>query len=569
MRRYPGAWHVVADHLERAGGAPVFGLPGDDLALLRALESTAVPVVLCRDQRNAVFMAVGYALQSGQPAYCALGKGPAVTNALTGLLEARSSSAPVVVLAGGTGADRRGSGAFQELDQLAVVAPLVKWAHRVDHPNRLCPALEKAVYVATHGAPGPTYLEIPDHLVDAEAVRVRPWDERSAVLVQPDRRALERGLAAIRGARRPVLLIGGGMRHRNAGRAVERLAERIGAALFVTASGRGVVDEEHPLFCGLSGLYAPAATSALWGEADLVIALGSRLEETATVGWEALTADVPVLQGNVEPADMSTERAGPKVLGDAGLAVRAWLRALAAGPSSADPGWAAAVAASRQAAWDQASATVKSMAERDRLHVAEVLAALDRALPADRILVQENGLQDMWSYFYPYWSCGARGGSVVPSEQTSLGFGAAAAAGVKLAAPDRPVVALAGDGAFNLFRSDLRTVADAAVPVLYVVLRNGGYGWLQAQLDRHDPAGSRFRFAAPADGPSGDAADGAVRVAIAGKQDLEERLAGALAACTRKRVAVVDVAVHLDDTPPGIAAAFIDVPGRNDGHDSR
>src|SRR5688572_14632680 len=133
-RTYPGCWHAVVDFLESAGADTVFGLPADDLALLAALEPSRLRMVLCRDQRNAAFMATGYALQSGQPGVCVIGKGPASTNVLTGVLEARCSAAPLVVLAAGTAVERRGSAAFQELDQMSFVAPLVKWAHRVDHP---------------------------------------------------------------------------------------------------------------------------------------------------------------------------------------------------------------------------------------------------------------------------------------------------------------------------------------------------------------------------------------------------------------------------------------------------
>ena len=132
------------------------------------------------------------------------------------------------------------------------------------------------------------------------------------------------------------------------------------------------------------------------------------------------------------------------------------------------------------------------------LHVAEVLAALAEVVPDNRILVQENGLQDMWSYRFPLYSCGADGGSVVPSEQTSLGFGAAAAVGVRLAAPDRPVVAFVGDGAFGMFAVDLPTALAQNAGMLYVVLRNGGYGWLQAQLDQRDATLPGYAFVDPA-----------------------------------------------------------------------
>jgi acetolactate synthase-1/2/3 large subunit len=191
--------------------------------------------------------------------------------------------------------------------------------------------------------------------------------------------------------------------------------------------------------------------------------------------------------------------------------------------------------------------------------VLDVLDALDGAVPRDRILVQENGLADMWSYFWPYWTCHTRGGSVVPSEQTTLGFGAAAAVGVALAVPDRPVVAFVGDGAFNLFRADLATAAGAGVGVLYLVLDNGGYGWLQHQLTENAVESSgRFRFADPAGtAPAGSDLAGPVpgrgpghHERVTRRGDLAAALARGWARCAAGQLAVVEIAVRLDDTPP-------------------
>lgn len=547
---WPSGWHAVVDHLEHAGVTTVFGLPADDLVLLTALDPTPIRLVLCRDQRNAVFMATGHGLQSGRPAVCVVGKGPAVTNTLTGLLEARSSAVPLVVLAAGTPVERRGAGAFQELDQLTLVKPLVKWAARVDHPARLAPTLEKAFLTAAGGVPGPVYVEVPDHLLHAEVERLRPWAEPTAAGFPADHRISADSLAAVQASRRPIILVGGGLRHGNSGHAVERFAEQLGAAIFTTASGRGAVDEDSPLFCGLAGLYSPPETAELWQATDLVIALGSRLEETATMSPGFAAATVPVVQVNVDPAEFSTEFAGPKVIGDGGGTVADWSAALATGRRPVGESWAAAVRASRTAAESRVVAALKEAGETTELSIPEVLAALDRLAPASRVLVQENGLADMWSYFFPYWSCHRDGGSVVPSEQTSLGFGAAAAAGVALAAPDRPVVALVGDGAFDMVRNDLATLAAAGIPVLYLVLANGGYGWLQSQLDQLDGEPTRFRFVSPM--PKPDALNtgipGDIHSAVLhDKSRLDELLTAGLAACAAGRVAVLEIPVRLTD----------------------
>ncbi|GGW53242.1 hypothetical protein GCM10010503_33020 [Streptomyces lucensis JCM 4490] len=555
------AWATAAAVLAASGTRTVFGLPGDDMYALEAAHRAGLRFVLCRDQRNALFMATGWAIQSGGVGVAVVGKGPAVTNTLTGLLEASASAAPLLLLSGGTGAQHRGSGAFQELDQLAVVAPLVKYAARVDHPDRLVPTLHRALLVARHER-GPVYVELPEHLL-AEAVTPAGEPAAPAAAETPQEVLAPAGSAALdalRTARRPILLVGGGMRHANGGREVERLAERTGAAIFCTASGRGTVDEAHPHFCGLAGLYTPEQAAPLWEDTDCVVALGSRLEETATFQWPAgLGREVPVLQVNLVAADFQTLLRGPKVLADAGAAVRSWLTALPA--EDAGGGWAARVRAVHTAIHSDSRALLDGLAGSPDLHIAEVLRALDAELPADRILVQENGLQDMWSYKYPLYSCHAGAGSVVPSEQTSLGFGAAAALGVKLAAPGRPVVAFVGDGAFAMAAADLPTAVAHGGGLLYVVLRNGGYGWLQVQLDqRQEPVGDHAFVDPEAVTAPAPHLPGLHQVTVRDKASLAGDVALAWEKAAAGEVVVLNVPVRLTDAMFGADVAGGDFP---------
>ncbi|OZM72897.1 acetolactate synthase [Amycolatopsis antarctica] len=538
-----GCWNAALSILGDAGVDTVFGLPGDDLDALSAADRAGARFVVARDQRNAVFMAVGYALQSGRPGVALVGKGPAVTNTVTGLLEAACSAAPVVLLSGGTSIEHRGSGAFQELDQLSVIAPLVKWAARVDHPARLVPTLRRALLVAGAGVPGPVYVELPDHLL-TEEIPVRaesaPGAEVPAAVTLPGDSAAVR---ALRSAERPLLLVGGGMRHGNVDGIIERFAEAHGAAITCTASGRGAVDESSTLFCGLSGLYTPEEAARLWAETDCVLALGSRLEETATFGWpEGVGTEVPVIQVNVDAAEFATGFAGPKVLADARAVLGSWP---APQPREA---WAETVRGVHAELRAAQAENLRSLHEAPELHIAEVLEALQDVLPADRVLVQENGLQDMWSYRFPLYTCDGPGGSIVPSEQTSLGFGAAAAVGVKRAAPDRPVVAFVGDGAFGLFDADLPTAVAHGGGIIYVVLRNGGYGWLQSQLNARTEKPSGFAFLDSA-AVGARAADlpGVRQVALMDKNTLAADIAQAWKAAESGEVVVLNVPVRIAD----------------------
>ncbi|MET4921438.1 thiamine pyrophosphate-binding protein [Streptomyces sp. PSRA5] len=556
--RYEGAWSAIVDLLVLAGVDTCFGLPGDDMELLRALDAAGVDLVPCRDQRNAVYMATGYALQSGRPAVCALGKGPAVTHAATGLLEARESGAPVLLLAAGTAERSRGSGGFQELDQVAAVAPLVRWAYRVGHPDRVVAAAVKALALTSGPPPGPVYLEIADDVRTAEVVRTGPWPSMPEPLAYgPSPVTGSPAAAAVLAARRPVVLVGGGMRHHNADGAVERFAGGLGAALFTTASGRGIVDENHPLFCGVAGLYASTPARELFSTCDLVISLAGRLEETVTEGGTPWPP-VPVVQVNIDPGGLSAEFSGPRVLGDARRAVVAWSRALDEAHADGQRGhtetWAREIAVARKAMAAEADAERDRAAELPGVRIAELLAALDATASEPRVLVAENGLQDMWSYCYPFR---AGGGSIVPSEQTPLGFGAAAAIGVKRAAPHHEVTAFIGDGAFLAARSDIEAAAGFHGGVLYVVLCNGGYGWLDAQRARLGLDAERYPFTRPdAPPPVIDKSRIHHRV-LRDKDALTDEVRTARKICAQGGTAVLMVPVAPDDIPPPIRDAEV------------
>ncbi|MFE4856834.1 thiamine pyrophosphate-binding protein [Streptomyces sp. NPDC056670] len=557
IKKYAGAWSAVVDVLTANGVDTCFGLPGDDLELLGALDAAGLDLVPCRDQRNAMYMATGYALQSGRLAVCVLGKGPAVTHAATGLLEARESGAPVLVLAAGAPERSRGSGGFQELDQVAVTAPLVRWAHRVGHPDRVVPATVTALTRAMGPPSGPVYLEIPDDVRTSEVV-AGPLSTRPETLVL-ESVPLTPGpaLATLRASRRPVVLVGGGMRHRNDDGVVERFAQRLGAALFTTASGRGTVDEHHPLFCGVAGLYAPAAARELWSSCDLVVSLAGRLEETVVEGgtpWPPVT----VVQVNIDPAGLSAEFPGPRVLGDARHALLGWSRALdedhTAEHTDATDAWTNRIAVARKAMSVDAEAELVRAATLPEIRIPELLAALDATAGQQHVLVQENGLQDMWSYCFPFH---VGGGSIVPSEQTPLGFGAAAAIGVKRAAPDHEVTAFIGDGAFLAARTDIAVAAPAHGGVLYVVLCNGGYGWLDAQRARLGLDAERYPFTRPgAPPPVVDGADIHYRV-LRDKAALTDDVLAARRFCSQGGTAVLMVPVAPDDIPPCIGDAEV------------
>ncbi|ANF97989.1 thiamine pyrophosphate-binding protein [Paenibacillus bovis] len=552
------AWDIVVSYLESVGVKHLFGLPSDDLKILKPLSKADMEFIICKDQRNAVFMASGYSLATSRLAVCVVGKGPALSNTLTGLLEAQNLSVPLLLLALGTGGDKLGTRSFQEADQMSMVKPLVKWAYRVEHGDRLQWALERAAFMAVNGAPGPVYIELPEQLVDQLSPVTEHFAPLERLSVLPGRDQLKAADALLRNARRPLILTGGGMKNGD-GSKLEQLATKYGAAVFATASGRGTVDEYHPLFGGVAGLYTDVSCRVLWEEADLVIALGSRLEETATFEWESWLEQKPLIQVNMELNDLAHQYEGLKLLGDGYAVLDHWLEQPL---RPADSDWVQRIADCKEAAVERRKAAMAEIAAEPGLHVPELLEMIASQCGEDLVLVQENGLQDMWSYFYPYFAFGKQAWSIVPSDQTSLGFGAAAALGAA-AAGQRPVVALVGDGAFNLFRSDLITAAEYRIPALYLVLNNGGYGWLQNQLGyQSSTLNGSYPFVSGQEqldvsSITHEFVDNRV---IRSREEAAEQLAAAWDSYRQGRLVIVDVQVTLTDIHEKIRHVYGDFP---------
>ncbi|MFI9529031.1 thiamine pyrophosphate-binding protein [Micromonospora rosaria] len=544
------AWVVLADTLARAGCRAVFGLPADEPGLLDAAEAhpdlTAVAVA---DQRVAACAAAGHALTSGTPAVLALTTGPAFVNALAGLSEAASLCAPVVVVTTRAPGAQLGRGAFQYVDQAAMADPLLTWYTLVERPDRLVWAVRRAVALAVAGRPGVTVVEVTDEVarevVDPAGEPVAPARRLVAV---PPAADLDRAARLLTGARLPVVLAGGGTRWGDQAAAVVRLAERLHAPIVTTAAGRGVVDERHPLSLGCAGLYATPPVDALLDRADVVLALGSRLEETVRMDWPGLSRaalvqvdlDVRAFDAGVPPA--------LALLGDAGATAAALTDRIAADDVDA-VGRADRAALLR----DVRAGTTRTVAEQlDRSPVRRALREV-AAVYGDRVVwVHENGLHDIWSYHRPALTVAAGATVVCPGEQTMMGFGVAAAIGAATAAPERPVVVLAGDGAVQLSVNALPTAAARRLGITVLMFDNQGFGWprhLRA-LSGEPPGPARFPTPVPVldwvRACGGWAADLAVT------PDLGAVLREARAAAGRGELALVRVPVPDTDVPVGV-----------------
>ncbi|RFB28635.1 thiamine pyrophosphate-binding protein [Brevibacillus sp. VP] len=481
-------WDAYASVLVEQGITKLFGMVGDGAGLIEsAYKKEGLHIFTARDQRIAVGMAMGHAQVSGNPAVLVTSPGPGIANCIMGVLEAYSAAVPLIVISNATARNMRGEGAFQETNSIAMMQPVTKWCYRVEHPEKAIWALRRAVFVAINGKPGPVYLEIPDDLTWEElgsgsfSADKKNLDEQGPIFSQPEEQSMRNVFNQITKAKRPIILLGGGCQHRPfVSELTISLAEAHGLAIFTTASGRGIVDERHPYAFGNVGLYTLPQIKKLLFEADLIIAIGTQLEETALMGWkEALSNTCFVhIDCHYESLERSVH-ADYRLLGDAQLSLQNLWRMscenMDCGTNSKNE-WI-----KRMQEVKQEALSAWAEIEDIKAPVRSMLKGIEHEFGEHVVLVQDNGLHDMWGYSYPVYTVAPPGRTVVPGEQTALGLPMGISLGAKIADRKAHVIALLGDGSFEMGYSAVGSAAEHQLGITFIVINNGGFSWPRFQ----------------------------------------------------------------------------------------
>lgn len=477
-RLWPG--RILCRHLERAGVTHVFGLPGTgNLAQFEELRRSRIRVVAPAHELSAAYMANGYYRASGRPGVAIAVAGPGLAFSVAGLAEARLDSAAIVCITGTHEGDEGVGRSFQEIPQRALLRPIVKRCLRVRAAEEMGRAVDLAFESALEGEPGPVLLEVDDPVWTANAVEDTPV--RASGRETDAGTATARLLERLRRSRRPIFIVGQGAQA--AADALREVAERLRVPVLASTSGRGALPEDHPLSFALDRLPGgPRDASRIVEASDLVVVLGCRLSHNATWGFALelppdrlfrVDASAEVLAGGPYPASDS-------VLAD----VPALLEVLP-GQLREDPGsdfeaeWTAAELQGWRWGREDADAGQPDPVFPGGVLPADFFGALRAALPREAIVVSDSGHHEMMlRRHYPVLS--ARG-LVVPSDFQSMGFGTPAAAGAALACPDRPVVAVVGDGGLRATGMELGTAVQAGADIVVLAFVDGHFGLIRRQ----------------------------------------------------------------------------------------
>ena len=473
---------AVVEHLAARGVRVVFGIPGvHTLELYRGLEQTGIRHVTARHEQGAGFMADGYARVSGQPGVAFVISGPGVTNILTPLGQARHDSSPLLVVSGAVDRAHAGRrrGVIHDLpDQAAVTATVTRRTLSLLDPAALDEVVEEAwqVLQGTLGPPGPVHLQIPIDVSRLPFGGAAPLGAREPTRLMPDAVSLDRATELLTAARAPAIVLGGGAR--DAGIPAARLAEKLGAPLGLTINAKGAVPPSHPLVVPSRMGFAPV--DQLFLDADVVLAVGTQLSD---LDWWMLERPFG-FSGTVIRVDLDDEAFDVPVPCSVAVQGDAYevLDALAAG--------VAASGRDAEAASRVREALAAIVWPHDLAVHMPLVRAIDEALPSDRIVAVDS-TQPGYAANHAL-DVGHPRSWLMPIGYGTLGCALPMAIGASVAAPDRPVLALAGDGGVLFTIQELATACDLGLPLPIVVWNNKGYGEIRdaMALDHISPIGT-------------------------------------------------------------------------------
>ena len=536
---------ILVEALVYEGVDTIFGYPGGAVLhiydeLWRARE--CISHYLVRHEQGAVHMAEGYARATGRVGVVLVTSGPGATNAVTGIANAYMDSTPLVVITGQVPKHLIGTDAFQEVDTVGITRPCVKHNYLVRDVRDLAGVVREAFYLARSGRPGPVVIDIPKDVSAARANHSRldhvgfPF---SATPPSIDRRAVERAFAAILEAERPVLYVGGGIANSGADKALRVFAEVLRLPVAPTLMGLGGFPSSHPLCLGMLGMHGTYAANMAVAECDLLIALGVRFDDRVTGKLATFAPHARIIHVDIDPANIGKNVAPSlAIAADVKQALEQFVALVPEQRTFEDlePWW------ERIRAW-QRSQPLRYSSSQNQIKPQSVIHELHRLTKGDAIITTDVGQHQMWvAQFYPFTKTRQL---ITSGGLGTMGFGLPAAIGAQLARPNELVVAVVGDGGFQMTNQELATAVQYELPVKIVVMNNGYLGMVrQWQEMFYDRTYSEVDISVAPDFVKLAEAYGAAGFRAERPGELQHALSAAL---SHKGVAVVDVAVSKEE----------------------
>lgn len=459
--------------LEAEGVTTVFGYPGVAICpFFNSILDSEIQTILIRTEQNAAHAASGMARITGKPGVCAVTSGPGATNVITGIATAFADSIPLICITGQVNSELLGSDVFQEADITGAVESFVKYSYLIKDVNDIPRVFKEAFYIANSGRKGPVLIDIPIDIQNAAISKFRYPEEVSLRTYKPTIKGhavqIKKVIRELERAKKPIICAGGGVLLSKAEEELRSFAEQHRIPVVSTMMGIGVMPTEHPLYYGMVGNNGKPYANRAMNESDLLIMVGARVADRAVSQPDLITRDKVLVHIDVDPAEIG-KNAGPTIplVGDAknifhdllgeefATNCEEWIRTLDSYRESMVP---------------------KRQPNPAYVDPAEFITRLSERMEDNAVYVADVGQNQIWSCGYAKVKSGK---FLTSGGMGTMGYSIPAAMGAKRAAMDRQVIAVCGDGSFQMSMMELATLQQHSIPVKIIVLRNNYLGMVR------------------------------------------------------------------------------------------
>ncbi|MEN7367081.1 acetolactate synthase large subunit [Bacillus safensis] len=532
---------MLIEALKREKVEVIFGYPGGAvLPIYDKIYNSGLFHVLPRHEQGAIHAAEGYARVSGKPGVVIATSGPGATNLVTGIADAMIDSLPLVVFTGQVATSVIGSDAFQEADVLGITMPITKHSYQVRNPEELPGVIKEAFHIATTGRPGPVLIDIPKDVAGIEGTFEydQPIDLPGyQPKVEPNYLQIRKLVEAVSRAKKPVILAGAGVLHGKASEELRQYVEQQQIPVAHTLLGLGGFPAKHPLFLGMAGMHGTYAANMALHQCDLLISIGARFDDRVTGNLNHFAKHAKVAHIDIDPAEIGKNiHTHIPVVGDSKLVLEELIKQ--DGKQADADEWK-----KQLDQWKEEYPLWYVEDEAEGFKPQKLIEYIHQFTKGEAIVATDVGQHQMWAaQFYPFENADKW---VTSGGLGTMGFGLPAAIGAQLADQEATVVAILGDGGFQMTLQELAVIRELNLPVKVIVLNNHCLGMVrQWQEIFYEERYSHSKFSEQPDFVKLSEAYGIKGIRISSDEEAKEKLEEAL---TSREPVFIDVNVARDE----------------------
>ena len=485
MKEISGA-EIILEVLQDHNLKTVFGYPGGSvIAIYDALYSykNEINHILTRHEQGAAHAADGYARSSGKTGVCIVTSGPGAANTVSGIMTAYMDSTPMLIITGQVSSKNMGTDAFQELDIIGITDPITKHNYLVDSIDELPSLLREAIYLTKNGRPGPVLIDIPKDIqmskISYETFKANYNNRYNLILDCEDsykkikKEETDKFIEMIKKSKRPVVLAGNGVMKSNSSYKLREFAKKFDIPVTTTLLGLGVLLAEDKYNLHMLGMHGTAYANYAVDEADLVIALGMRFDNRVTGNVEKFCKNAKIIHVDIDEAEIDKNiHTDFHIVGNLNLVLKALLKYKGR---------------CRHEEWMNRIAELKEKYPLERRYPTDhiipqyLISKISEVTKGEAIVCTDVGQHQMWTA--QYYNFNMMNSIITSGGAGTMGFGLPAAIGAKLANPEREVVAIVGDGGFQMNSQELMTISQYNLDIKIIIVNNSFLGMVRQLQD--------------------------------------------------------------------------------------